>query len=427
MAQSSQKDIWILAFMPFSAAMAASGTLIPLFILALTSNSVSTLGWLSALSSIISLPLAFIWGKLTDDSGKRKIFILIMFLSGLGVLLGYTIASDLLWLIILAIISGLLLGAGDTAKTMYIFDNYPPDLWEEKISKYQQLSGIGAALGLVFGGLFQTFFNNYGYFFLICAILCGVSAVLGFLTLRDTTKDVFKHRIEKSAIINLDLPVYSSVFQPKSTTPYKPSEKEAHVRTIIPLALILYFLAAFTFFLSSNFTFTPLPAFINVELGIAESSIFWIFLGYYIVSVIGYTFTGNLIDRHGNRKILFIGLVMRLVVYGIFTIFSFYTLTMQGTTNAFIGVIILLIFAGLSFAFMNVALQNILPRLVQKNIGEILAINTIIIGAASILGSFSSGFIAETIGYPWLFGFSILTAGIAGLIYWFALKKGNIH
>ncbi|MHA1132508.1 MAG: MFS transporter, partial [Candidatus Helarchaeota archaeon] len=114
MSQSLSKDFWINTFLPFSAAMAASGTLIPLFILFM-GGSASSIGWLSALSSCVSLPLAFFWGKLTDDSGKRKIFILIMFISGFGIIFGYfltgLIPGNFTWLIFLAILSGLLLGA----------------------------------------------------------------------------------------------------------------------------------------------------------------------------------------------------------------------------------------------------------------------------------------------------------------------------
>lgn len=427
MSTNSRKDFWIMSFIPFSAAMAASGTLIPLFIIStVIGGSVSDIGVFSAISSLVSLPLAFIWGKLTDDTGKRKVFILIMLLSGFGVLLGYTFASDLLWILVLSIISGLLLGSGDTAKTIYIFDHYPPDLWEEKISKYHQLSGLGATLGLAVGGLFQMFLMEYSIFFLICAILCTISAGIGFLTIKDVTKDQFNHKINKSALINADLPVFSSLIQARKIVPYKLTLEKTPMRKNVTFSLILFFLAAFSLFLASNFTFTPLPAFIKQNLGIEESYIFWIFLAYYVISVVGYTFAGNWIDKYGNRKILFTGLLTRGGVYAAFSIFSLFTISLIGSWGAIVGVILLLTFAGLSYSLMNVALQNILPRLIQKNVGEMLAIYSIIVGASSILGSFFSGFIAESIGYSWLFVFSVIGACIAGIIYWQALRKGNI-
>jgi len=89
-------------------------------------------------------------------------------------------------------------------------------------------------------------------------------------------------------------------------------------------------------------------------------------------------------------------------------------------------VIILLIFSGLSYSLQNVALQNCLPRLVQKNMGEILAIYSIIIGVSAILGSLFSGIIAESLGYSWLFLFSVIFASIACLIYLITLKKAAI-
>ncbi|MDD1776720.1 MAG: MFS transporter [Candidatus Helarchaeota archaeon] len=428
MAQTASKDFWIYAFLPFSAAMAASGTLISLFIISTTiGGTVSDIGFISALTTLVSLPLTFIWGKLTDDTGKRKIFILIAFISGFGILFCYFFAVNLTWLVILGILSGLLLGAGDTAKTMYIFDKYPPDLWEEKISKYQQRSGIGACLGLVAGGLFQTFLNDYALFFLICAILCAVSAIIGFFIIKDVSKEKILQKIEKTALINLDLAFYSTLVQPRKILSYKVEAKDQETPTKkqFTATLGLFFLGGFTLFLASNLVFTPLAAFVTQEVTIPVSYYFWIFIGYYLVSIIGYTFAGNWIDRKGNRKILLIGNLLRISIYAVFVIFSliFFVLGMVGSL---ILVIILLIFSGLSYSLQNVALQNCLPRLVQKNMGEILAIYSIIVGISAIIGSFFSGLIAESLGYSWLFVFSVIFAGVACLIYHLTLKKAAI-
>ncbi len=433
MSQTASKDFWIYAFLPFSAAMAASGTLISLFIISSTiGGTASDIGFISALTTLVSLPLTFVWGKLTDDSGKRKIFILIAFISGFGILFSYFFAvnltwANLTWLVVLGILSGLLLGAGDTAKTMYIFDKYPPDLWEETISKYQQRSGIGACLGLVFGGFFQTFLNNYALFFLVCAILCAVSAVIGFFTIKDVSKDRIAQKIEKTALINLDLAFYSTLVQPRKILSYKVEAKDQVTPTKkqFTATLGLFFLGGFTLFLASNLTFTPLAAFVTQDLTIPVSYYFWIFIGYYLVSIIGYTFAGNWIDRKGNRKILFIGTLLRISVYVVFVIFSLIFLVL-GMVGSLVLVIILLIFSGLSYSLQNVALQNCLPRLVQKNMGEILAIYSIIVGVSAILGSLFSGIIADSLGYSWLFLFSAIFASIACLIYLITLKKAAI-
>ncbi len=427
MSQSLNKDFWITTFLPFSAAMAASGTLIPLFILAMGGGA-ADIGWLSALSSCVSLPLAFIWGKLTDDTGQRKIFIIIMFISGFGVIFGYfltgIIPGNFTWLIGLSVLSGLLLGSGDTAKNMYIFDSYPPDQWEEKISKYQQRTGIGACLGLVFGGVFQmVFVDSYAIFFLICALLCGGSAVLGFLVIKDIAVDKIIQKAERTPVMNLDLPYYSSIYTPRKTISYQVKDKESPSKRQMTKTLVLFFLGSFTLYLASNFTFTPLPAFMSVDLLIMEFLIFWIYLGYYAISVLGYTFAGNWIDKHGNRKILLIGVITRIAVYGAFAIFAIFTLTIAGSAVAYTMIIILLICSGISYSLMNVALQNTLPRLIEKNIGEILALYSIVVGISAIIGSFLSGFIAETLGYPWLFLLSVIFGVLALVIYLKAVKK----
>ncbi|MFX0064032.1 MAG: MFS transporter [Candidatus Hermodarchaeota archaeon] len=426
MSEVSYKDFWITTFLPFSAAMAAAGTLIPLFILTL--GDVSDIGTLSALTSFVSLPLTFIWGKLTDDSGKRKIFILIGFISGFGILFGYFLANSFLWLIILSVLSGLLLGAGDTAKKMYIYDTYPIDLWEEKISKFHKLTGLGSCAGLFFGGIFQMFFQNYELFFLICAIFCGLSAFLAYLIIREIPTDKTKYKIEKLPILNLDLPVFSSIYQPRKSIPYTGEKTEKGVEKHSKSLIILFLLAGFMFFLSSTLTFTPLPAFITSSgptgLSIDPAWVFWIFLAYYGISVVGYIFAGNWIDKMGNRKILFVGLIVRTGVYAFFVVFAYLVtqgiVTLVGST---LVVVILLMFSGMSFSLMNVALQNTIPHLIQENLGELLALYSIVIGVSSIIGSFSSGFIAETYGYPWLFLLSVIFGIIAFLIYFISVKE----
>jgi len=428
MSHISNKDFWIYAFLPFSAAMAASGTLIPLFIISgLANTSVSDIGLVSAISTIVSLPLAFVWGKLTDDTRKRKVFILTAFISGFGILFTYFFAVNLIWVIILNIISGLLLGAGDTAKSMYILDKYPPDLWEKKIAKFQQRSGIGACLGLAFGGLFQLYSNYYGVFFLVCAFLCALSAIMGFFTIKDISKDKILQKIEKTALINLDLAFYSSLIQPRKILIYniEARDQEEPMKLQFTKTLGLFFLAGFALYLASNFAFTPLAAFITQQLTIHESYYFWIFIGYYVVSVIGYTFAGNWIEKSGNLKILFIGNLIRIAVYAVFVMLSLMFLAF-GTTGSLITIIVLLVFSGISFSLMNVTLQNILPRLIEKKVGEMLAIYNIVIGISAILGSLFSGLIARSIGYSWLFLFSVMFASIACLIYFMTLKKTAI-
>ncbi|MHA1253676.1 MAG: MFS transporter, partial [Candidatus Helarchaeota archaeon] len=106
MSQNSNRDFWILIYLPFAAGISSSGTLIPLFILFITGDSVSYIGIFSSITSLVSLFLTFIWGKLTDDTGRRKVFILISLFSGFGIFLGYAFSFNVQHLLILAIISG---------------------------------------------------------------------------------------------------------------------------------------------------------------------------------------------------------------------------------------------------------------------------------------------------------------------------------
>lgn len=248
---------------------------------------------------------------------------------------------------------------------------------------------------------------------------------MGYFLIKDIKVDTIKQKVERIPIMNLDLPTYSSLFQPRKYISYevKPLDQESPGKSQITFTIVLFFLAGFLLYLASNLVFTPLSAFM-LDLSIGASYIFWIFLAYYITSVVGFTFAGKWVDKKGNRKILLVGVITRIAAYGTFTIFAFLTLSVTSSFIAsFIIVITLLVVSGISYSLMNVALQNTLPRLVKRNIGEVLALYSVIIGASAIVGSLFSGFIAKILGYHWLFLFAVIFAVVAFLIYFKAIKK----
>ncbi|MHA1269506.1 MAG: MFS transporter [Candidatus Helarchaeota archaeon] len=424
MGNNLKKDLWTSIYIPFAAGMSASGTLIPLFLLSLPGGSVSFIGLFSSITSIVSLILTFIWGKLTDDTGKRKIFILISMFSGFGILMGYAFSFEIFHLMWLAIISGLLLGAESTATSMYLFDHYPPDLWEEKISKLNLKSGIGSCIGMVFGALFQMYFLDYQLFFIITSILCLISGIMGFFLLHDKKPEKMLLLKREFPIVGiLDLPIYSSLLYKKVIYSLQKRDSETKGNYYFTKYVVIFLIAIFIFYLSSSLTFTPLSAFMKINLNINDSWIFWIFLSYYVILTISFLFVGNAVDKYGNRKMLFLGLSLRIVTYILFTVFSMITLS---GFNGLLSLIIIAGIAGFSISFIKVVFSNIYPRLFdnRENLGEMLAVFSIIGGLAGIIGSYLSGYIAElTIyGYFLLFLTSTILAGLSLLIF-FLVKK----
>ena len=421
---SFKKDIWMSLYIPFATGMSASGTLIPLFILSLSNGSVSYIGLFSSITSIISLILTFIWGKLTDDTGKRKIFILITLFSGTGILLGYAFSFSLVHLLILAIISGLLLGAESTATSMYLFEHYPPDLWEEKLSKLSLQNGIGSCIGMLFGALFQIFIMNYQLFFIISSILCLISGIMGISLLHDLRqKDFIKPKTEYQNIGNMEIPIYSSIFFKKIAFVQQKNNISAKSKYHFTKYVVIFLVAIFIFYLSSSLTFTPLSAFMKLRLNLSDSWIFLIFLSYYVILTISFIFVGKAIDKYGNRKMLLLGLVLRIFTYVLFSVFS---LMAFPWLSSFVALLIIAGIAGFSISFIKIAFSNIYPRLFpnRENLGEMLSIFSIVGSLAGIIGSYVSGYIADSFitGYFILFLGSTVLA-LASFLIFFVIKK----
>ncbi|MHA1229284.1 MAG: MFS transporter [Candidatus Helarchaeota archaeon] len=414
MSQNSGKDFWILIYLPFAAGISSSGTLIPLFILFITGDSVSYIGIFSSITSLVSLFLTFIWGKLTDDTSRRKVFILISLFSGFGIFLGYAFSFNVQHLLILAIISG---------PNMYLFEHYPPELWEEKLSKLNLCVGLGSCIGMVFGAVFQMYIVNYSLFFVISSVLCLIAGIMGVFLLKDLRPmDVSlpKLRLERQIVGNLDIPLYSSLLYKKPAFRKRLQEISAKLKLHFTKYVIIFLVAIFLFYLSSSLTFTPLSAFMKLQSKIPDSWIFWIYLSYYVILTVSFIFVGKTIDKYGNRKILFLGLSLRILTYILFTIYSM--LTFEFIIGV-VGFIILAGIAGFSISFLKVVFSNVYPRLLpdEEDLGEMLAVLSIVGNGAGIIGAYLSGYIAEQFiyGYFMLFLISAILAGISTVVFFF--------
>ena len=88
-----------------------------------------------------------------------------------------------------------------------------------------------------------------------------------------------------------------------------------------------------------------------------------------------------------------------------------------------VGFIILAGIAGFSISFLKVVFSNVYPRLLpdEEDLGEMLAVLSIVGNGAGIIGAYLSGYIAEQFiyGYFMLFLISAILAGISTVVFFF--------
>jgi MFS family permease len=247
---------------------------------------------------------------------------------------------------------------------------------------------------------------------------------MGFLILKDTEKkDLSLPKREVQPFGSLDLPFYASAsyvniaFGTLNEKIGAIRDDKAGLRYKFTKYVLIFFLSVFIFNLGSSLTFTPLSAWMITILKFDESYIFWIYLSYYLILTISYLFVGKSIDKYGNRKMAFLGLSAKIIAYILFIAISIVILPELGYL---IGLLVILGISGLSISFVKVVFSNIFPRLTgEENLGEMLAIYSIIGSSAGIIGSFLSGIIAESsvFGYFFLFLISVGLTGLSFLIF----------
>jgi MFS family permease len=77
---NKKKDLWHISFVPYKGAFGIANVLFPLYI-AIIGGSIADVGLVVAAFNLASIPGLILWGKLSDRSARRRIFIIFGFLA----------------------------------------------------------------------------------------------------------------------------------------------------------------------------------------------------------------------------------------------------------------------------------------------------------------------------------------------------------
>ncbi|KGK86308.1 arabinose ABC transporter permease [Desulfosporosinus sp. HMP52] len=382
---SQNEQIWsktfflilLVSFLMFMSMYMLLPTL-PLYAQSLGGNETiaGTIVGIFTLSAVLVRPW---FGNLLDYRG-RKLILLIGISIFLVSVIAYNLAFTIISLLTIRAVHGIGWGASTTATGTMASDVIPAARRAEGMGYY----GIAATIAMSLGpalGLYLVKYNSYSLLFAGSALLAGLGLIGSFFINYET----------------------SNKRQDKSKVP--------HVKgvileiTAIPSALVLFFIT-----LTYGGIVSFLPAYAGFR-GVDNIGIF--FTVYALVLLLGRPIIGKLSDKYGPRMFLVPGILMLVAALVLLSIAS--------SLPMFLLVAILY---GLGFGTVQPILNALVITLSPpERRGAANATFAVAMDLGIGLGAVILGFIAQELGYAYMYGSSVIFALLALVMYFSFLRK----
>ncbi len=413
MPEGARKDDlrWIYSVVPINVALGPIGTLIQLLILNLH-GSVIDIGLAITLFNAVSIPSAVLWGIVTDRYHKRNPLLILSYLLIAGTI-------GLLWLtmtihgieVLYAIIS-FFSAVSATPLNLLIMETQPKSRWTSAFAKLSMASSVGVTLGLLLGVAWGDFLP-LNLIMIPLAVLSVASAVVSFLTIPEPTVG-----FERVMIVLVRRSFYTRLLAlpmlflriPRASDFKRVFKGMRFELTREPLLLYLSIIA---FYLASGILNTSLvPSFYQAK--ITNSEVFLILLAGMIVQTIAFNSIAPRVEKRSLKETAVSGLTLRSICYVLLGI-SAYLFT--GAMYLGANLILYPLAAGIAYAAYYAA-SNVMVfnSLGADKHGSTLGVYSALVGFATMIGSFISGFISFYEGYPTTFIIAGLIMASAGVL-----------
>jgi MFS family permease len=335
--------------------------------------------------SIVHIPSNIFLGRLIDRVGRKKLLSLGIFLDGVSLLL-YVFAETPVLLLIGRIIHGLGGGFGGPATMSYLSDM----IKETKSGRGMALYGISVALsmllGFFVGGLLASFVG-YKQLFLTISIALFVMTMVSV-----SLPVIYEETIEKESL-QKEFNVFKEIFKNKK--------------------LWIAYLSILALFVNLGILTASFSIILHNE-GYSDAQIGIFFGIVVIVSLFMHYPMGIVSDKHGDVKIIVLGLFLVSLSFLIFLVsFSFISILL--------GMIIFGLGDGMIFP---ITAKRVRDNSTPKNRGLATGIFYSLTVAGIAVGAPISGLIFEYLGNFYLLSFGILLP-IVILVFGLIGEKGN--
>ncbi|AIF69615.1 hypothetical protein PAP_06075 [Palaeococcus pacificus DY20341] len=374
---------WFYSFVPFKIATGGSSVLMPLYLLQL-GGSAQLVGVMNSLASLASMIGTLFWGRLSDKTLKRRLFITLGFSSVSIFLALLAIVGSAGELIILNTLYAFFLATTISVPVVLALRSVRKTYWDFGLGKFSEIGGWGWTFGLVLG-LALSKYLSISALLLLFAIINFPSILLGASLIREIPIYVNRESIAlfRNAVVQKARYAPSFVLHIPSTL--KGFRRFSKCRA--------FYAHSFLFWIATGLYFSQVPVFLTFS-GFSREKIYLIAIANSAISAFMYTRVGLMLKNDNLFKVLRRGLLLRFL--GIAAIF----IAVVGARGVFILALASYLLAGLSWSFISISGTSLVGRLAgEKEKGTAMGIYNLVNSLGLIVGSLSSGFIVEGFGF----------------------------
>ncbi len=416
-ASSSERwRLWYLAYICSNMSAGLLTPMIPLFVSFYFNQGVVIVGIASSLSSLSSVVALILWGNISDNMKKRKIFVLIGFMGSFASLFFIMFVDSVFGYISILILYQFFAMASVPVSTLLIIENEHESRWAKTVGVFSAISTVGTVGGLTLGLLIvlhnPSSVSILKLIYVLAAFIYLGAFFLAYFLLRES--DV---KVKRSAL--------SGIFSIRNfeRSKYAPS----YVIHIVKLFgvkrgvkmnghLTLYLVLCGVLMMGFQIFFTPYPVFLINGYKATESIVYSMYLMNSGLSVISFNMAGGYIKKAGLERAIYIPLIVRAIVFSATGIIPFLGLYSTGYM-----IIVVIIYGALGFVWSFISIVQItkVTKLADKSVrGKAIGYYNSILGAGQILGAFISGYFVSFYGYTddFLLASAVVVIGIGGSI-----------
>ncbi|MCL4345879.1 MAG: MFS transporter [Candidatus Thermoplasmatota archaeon] len=407
--------LWYSSYISSNLSAGLLNPMIPLFISIYFDRSVIFVGIASSLSSLSSVIALILWGNISDNVKRRKIFVLIGFLGSFVSLFLIAFIYTIYEYIGVLVMYQFFAMASVPVSTLLVIENENESQWARVVGSFSAISTIGTVLGLAFGLVIviqnPDSISVLKNIYLISSLFYLVSFVLAFFLLRESTVTVRRNSIPE---------IFSLRMFERSR--YAPSYVIHIIRLFgkkspekISSDLKLYLLVCIMLMLGFQLFFTPYPVLLIERFNASEPEVYMMYLLNSAFSVISFRMSSGYIRKRSLERAMYLPLSLRVVLFSataIIPFFAFYSFQMM------VIVILLYGFMGFLWSFISITQITTVTRMASSRLrGRAVGYYNSILGVGQILGALISGFLVSFVGfgYDFMISAAIVLLGLVAV------------
>lgn len=377
------------------------------------------MGLAVTLFNAVSIPASIFWGYATDRFHRRKVIIILSYVATAGTLLLFLLAESVYLVTLLYALFSFVTTAVTTPLNLLVMETSPKPKWSSAFAWFSMLSSIGQTAGLILSTAWSSFIL-LTYLVIPLAILSIASAAMSVVMIKEPAvvferqimvhnKHSFFGRLQSIPVLFLHLPKLSDFKRFFRTLKYDLTRS-------VP---VLYF-SIFMFYVASGlFNTSLIPSFTANK--VPSLYIFAVVTIVNVIQILSFEYAGPYTEKNTLLEASITSLGFRCTCYGLLGV-AFYFIS--GVWYVIPALIFYSIAAGFAYSIYYTASNTMVFNSLGGNSnGSSLGIYSALVGIATMVGSFVSGFTSFYLSYG--ITFLLASACLAFAIWLLSLLRGQ--